>query len=150
LENFENIDNMSDEESEKLIINFLVFVKGLDYCYKSANYLNHKSIKNINKYDIDDMFKLCSDIIRHYRTKHDGDGVVHKKGVILIKVEQPTLNIDLESKYVNDELHEIYNNLHDLINEYDQDITNINLVDDMDINNKSGRENRNKELKYLL
>jgi hypothetical protein len=150
LESFENIDNMSDEESEKLINNLLEFVKGLDYRYKSANYLNHKSIRNINKYDIDDMFKLCSDIIRHYRTKHDDDGVVHKKGVTFIKVETPTLNIDPESKYVNDELHETYNNLHDLINEYDQDITNINLVDDMDINNKSGKENRNKELKYLL
>ncbi|KAG4081858.1 hypothetical protein H8356DRAFT_1755714 [Neocallimastix lanati (nom. inval.)] len=125
LESFENIDNMSDEES-------------LDYRYKSANYLNHKSIRNINKYDIDDI------------TKHDDDGVVHKKGVTFIKVETPTLNIDPESKYVNDELHETYNNLHDLINEYDQDITNINLVDDMDINNKSGKENRNKELKYLL
>jgi len=50
---------MNKEYNEKIIINRHKFVNGLDHRYKYSKYLNHDSIRNINKNDINNMICLC-------------------------------------------------------------------------------------------
>jgi len=148
LDSYENANTMNKEDSEKIIIKLHEFVNGLDYRYKNSKYLDHESIRNINKHDINSMVRLCNDMLKLHESKFGK--ILDSKGRESVKIIESTFDIDPESKFVNDELHEVFNNVHDLLNEYNEDETNINLVDDMDINNKSNKENRTKELKYLL
>jgi len=148
LDSYENIDNMNKEDSEKMIIKLQNFVKGLEFRYKNARYLTHESIRDINKYDINDMMGLCNDLLDIHESKFGK--IIDNNGKKIGKISESTSEIESESKYMNDELHEVLNNVHDILNEYNQDITNVNLVDDMDINNKSDRDERTYEVSYLL
>jgi len=95
------------------------------------------------------MISLCNDMLKIHESKFGK--IVDSEGKDVIKIiMDSTFDIDPESKFVIDKLHEVFNNVHDLLNEYNEDETNINLVDDIAINNKSNKENRTKELKYLL
>ena len=148
LESYESIGNMNKEDSEKMIIKLQEFVKGLDFRYKNSNYLSHESIRDINKYDINDMMGLCNDLLEIHESKFGK--ITDSKGKTIGKISEMTSDIESESKYVNDELHEVLNNVHDVLNEYYQDISNVNLVDDIDLDNKSGRDERTYEVTYIL
>jgi len=136
------ISKMSKEE---YIIHLFEVIIGLIERYKESSYLYHPSIRDLNEGSFKDMTTILSDAV----STHDKNSNNEEKLGKVTKMLDFKSSAETNSKYVNDKLHEIFDNILDILNDNDMDISNIGLVDNMDINNKRFNDDRTYEINYL-
>ncbi|KAL6588756.1 hypothetical protein U3516DRAFT_922525, partial [Neocallimastix sp. 'constans'] len=144
LNSFENSGAITKEDSEKFITDMNEVINGLNYRYMNSNYKSHESIRDLDMNKLNNINKLYNQMLKQHVEKH-GE-IVDSKA-------------DTESKFVTDKLDEILKNITQLFNDDDQDLSNINIVYNMDlkyITNKlkeldvSGSEETRQEYKEKL
>ncbi|KAG4082424.1 hypothetical protein H8356DRAFT_1753494 [Neocallimastix lanati (nom. inval.)] len=144
LNSFENSGAITKEDSEKFITDMNEVINGLNYRYMNSNYKSHESIKDLDMNKLNNINKLYNQMLKQHVEKH-GE-IVDSKA-------------DTESKFVTDKLDEILKNITQLFNDDDQDLSNINIVYNMDLKyitnklkelNVSGSEETRQEYKEKL
>ncbi|KAL6589173.1 hypothetical protein U3516DRAFT_922121, partial [Neocallimastix sp. 'constans'] len=144
LNSFENSGAITKEDSKKFITDMNEVINGLNYRYMNSNYKSHESIRDLDMNKLNNINKLYNQMLKQHVEKH-GE-IVDSKA-------------DTESKFVTDKLDEILKNITQLFNDDDQDLSNINIVYNMDlkyITNKlkeldvSGSEETRQEYKEKL
>ena len=144
-----NINEIKEEDSKKIINRMKNIVRGLNYRYLHGDFIAHETIKDIDMYKLSDMHSLFNDMLDAHESKYGK--ITDDKGNTIKKIYSKITGAEYDSKYVNDKLHESINNIHDLLNENTEDISNMNHVDNMNINDKTIKnDDRTKEMKNVI
>jgi hypothetical protein len=75
--------------------------------------------------------------------------IVDSKGNKITKINNYKSEADTESKFVTDKLDEILKNITQLFNDDDQDLSNINIVYNMDLSDKKLDDDKTYEIEYI-
>ena len=126
------------------IIHLFEVIIGLIERYKQSSYLYHPLIRDLNE----GSFKNMTTILVYAVTIHDMNINKEKLGKIT-KMLYFKSSAESNSKCVNDKLHEVFDNILDILNDNDMDISNMWLVDNININNKRFNDDRTYEINYL-
>jgi len=139
---------ITESDSETFILGISEALNGLNYRYTNSYYLGHDSIRSLTQDKLNDMAFLFADIVESHDKKFStSNSNKISSSVKLIDFES---NTDSQSKFVNDKLHEILDNVSDLFNENNQEISDIHTVDNMDINNKQYDDDRSEEINDIV
>jgi len=142
LRNILKITRMSNKELAVYLFHFLM---GLLERYKNDSCLDHESIRDLNEDSFKDLTTLFSEAVN----LHDRGNSEEKMSKVTKMIDSKS-TVGSQSKYVNDKFHEIYDNIFDILNDYNMDISNMGFIDNMDINNKRFNDDRTFELDYLV
>ncbi|KAL6625978.1 hypothetical protein U3516DRAFT_890993, partial [Neocallimastix sp. 'constans'] len=147
LNSFENSGAITKEDSEKFITNMNEVINGLNYRYMNSNYKSHESIRDLDMNKLNNINKLYNQMLKRHVEKH-GE-IVDSKGNKITKTNNYKSEVDTESKFVTDKLDEILKNITQLFNDDDQDLSNINIVYNMDLSDKKLDDDKTYEIEYI-
>ncbi|KAL6592992.1 hypothetical protein U3516DRAFT_917545, partial [Neocallimastix sp. 'constans'] len=137
LNSFENSGAITKEDSEKFITNMNEVINGLNYRYMNSNYKSHESIRDLDMNKLNNINKLYNQMLKQHVEKH-GE-IVDSKGNKITKINNYKSEADTESKF----------NITQLFNDDDQDLSNINIVYNMDLSDKKLDDDKTYEIEYI-
>ncbi|KAL6589740.1 hypothetical protein U3516DRAFT_921521, partial [Neocallimastix sp. 'constans'] len=137
LNSFENSGAITKEDSEKFITDMNEVINGLNYRYMNSNYKSHESIRDLDMNKLNNINKLYNQMLKQHVEKH-GE-IVDSKGNKITKTNNYKNEADTESKF----------NITQLFNDDDQDLSNINIVYNMDLSDKKLDDDKTYEIEYI-
>jgi len=135
---------ISRMDKREYIIHLFEVVIGLIERYNKSSYLDHESIRDLNEESLKDMISILNSAVNEHDKKYPNE----KLGKVIKIVDSKSI-AESNSKFVNDKLHEIYDNIFDLLNDHNIDITNMGFIDNMNIDSKRFNDDRTFELNQL-
>jgi len=142
----------SSSDSKECIDNLFYGINKIKYIYSLSNYIDHDSNMIINEDKIDEMEIIYSDFVRIHNENHD------EKLIENIRDDPRSVDIqsiaEVGSRYVEDKLINIYNELFEFLNDGNYENENMGIIFEMktDENNKVIKDlgdERSLELEYI-
>ncbi|KAG4081787.1 hypothetical protein H8356DRAFT_1393601 [Neocallimastix lanati (nom. inval.)] len=153
IENISNIE--SSKESTEILINLYDSINALAYRYVKSEFIEDRSIRSLNNTLLDQLSKIFEDSIILHQAKFENKLLDNNSNEIKSIIDYKLI-AETESKYVNDMLHAIYNEVINILGETTNDVNefddklldNMEKLDNGEVN-KVYNSDRRGEFEYL-